>query len=161
MMCQKKSNFLLPQGGIMKDNLKLCYIKNGKAFFTTQELDKQWGDDWDDAPYEHNAGEPYTGKDWEILKVYFEGDFYEPCEKWSNSPYSVEEINKGIVPWLSPVHKNNSPIYGGTTSPIFAGATLKEFIQIIWKTDGEVYMNIVDSFRNDIMEILGIKNKGT
>jgi len=65
------------------------------------------------------------------------------------------------VPWLSPVHKDNSPIYGGITSPIFAGATLREFIQIIWKTDGEVYMNIVDSFRNDVMEILGIKNKGT
>ena len=37
----------------------LCYVKGPWAYFTTQPLKKQWGDDWDDAPYEHNAGEPY------------------------------------------------------------------------------------------------------
>ena len=42
------------------DTPRLCYIDNCWAYFTTQPLDKQWGDDWDDAPYEHNAGEPYT-----------------------------------------------------------------------------------------------------
>ena len=29
------------------------------AYFTPIELSKQWGDDFDDAPYEYNAGEPY------------------------------------------------------------------------------------------------------
>ena len=38
---------------------KLCYIEKNFAYFTTQDLEKQWGDDWDDAPYEHNAGTPY------------------------------------------------------------------------------------------------------
>lgn len=38
----------------------LCYVDGNRAYFTTQPLDQQWGDDWDDAPYEHNAGTPYT-----------------------------------------------------------------------------------------------------
>lgn len=46
---------------------KLCYVKDNFAYFTTRDLDKQWGDDWNDAPYEHNAGRPY-----------------EPC--WHNEP---------------------------------------------------------------------------
>lgn len=37
----------------------LCYVSGGKAFFTTKPLSEQWGDDWNDSPYEHNAGEPY------------------------------------------------------------------------------------------------------
>ena len=32
-----------------KELYKLCYIENSFAYFTTQDLDKQWGDDWDDA----------------------------------------------------------------------------------------------------------------
>jgi hypothetical protein len=38
---------------------RLCYVSGNCAYFTTQALEKQWGDDWDDAPYEHNAGSPY------------------------------------------------------------------------------------------------------
>lgn len=37
----------------------LCYVDGNKAWFTTKPLAEQWGDDWDDAPYEHNAGQPY------------------------------------------------------------------------------------------------------
>jgi hypothetical protein len=37
----------------------LCYVEGFWAFFTTRPLAEQWGDDWDDAPYEHNAGRPY------------------------------------------------------------------------------------------------------
>lgn len=45
----------------------LCYVSHPFAYFTTQPVENQWGDDWDDAPYEHNAGSPY-----------------EPC--WHNLP---------------------------------------------------------------------------
>jgi hypothetical protein len=37
----------------------LCYVDGCWAFFTTKPLSEQWGDDWNDAPYEHNAGRPY------------------------------------------------------------------------------------------------------
>ena len=38
----------------------LCYVAGNFAYFTTKPLSEQWGDDWDDAPYEHNAGTPYS-----------------------------------------------------------------------------------------------------
>ena len=38
----------------------LCYVDGPWAWFTTQKLFDQWGDDWDDAPYECNAGDPYS-----------------------------------------------------------------------------------------------------
>ena len=38
----------------------LCYVAANVAYFTTQALADQWGDDWNDAPYEHNAGTPYS-----------------------------------------------------------------------------------------------------
>lgn len=41
------------------DNYVLCFVKGNRAYFTRKDLDEQWGDDWDDRPYEYNAGEPY------------------------------------------------------------------------------------------------------
>ena len=38
--------------------LKLCYCANNIMYFTS-DMTAQWGDDWDDRPYEHNAGSPY------------------------------------------------------------------------------------------------------
>lgn len=38
----------------------LCYVDRPWAYFTTQSLSEQWGDDWNDAPYEYNAGPPYS-----------------------------------------------------------------------------------------------------
>lgn len=42
---------------------RLCYVEDGFAYFTTQRLADQWGDDWNDAPYEHNAGTPYEWRE--------------------------------------------------------------------------------------------------
>lgn len=84
----------------------LCYVDGGKAYFTTQKLEDQWGDDWDDAPYEHNAGIPtkpcwhreqrncpcdicerewdgLTPK-WEIVEVVFEYSADRPSDLYNN-----------------------------------------------------------------------------
>lgn len=130
-------------------NFKLCYIHGNKAWFT-DNFEKQWGDDWNDAPYEHNAGEPCS--DWSELIVdnenifkrkykhheikhktlYFEtNDWNEkrPCDNFDNSPYSVEDINQGQVPWLMTEDYK-----------IYAGTTIEEFIDIIEKHDGKIYL---------------------
>jgi hypothetical protein len=111
----------------------LCYAANGFAYFTNVELDKQWGDDWDDAPYEHNAGSPYN-TDSDILKVAHDGWFEEPCTKHLNSPYSVEIINKSKVPWLRDYHYDELNFYPGDT---FA-----HFINQMRAYDMEVYLPI-------------------
>lgn len=121
--------------------LKLCYIENNWAYFTTQELDKQWGDDWDDAPYEHNAGEPYTyheGHDeepWEIVKIGWDGDFYPPCYNILNSNYSVKSINAGAIAWLtSNLYSKEMP------TVIHAGTSLEDFCKMIKSKGGKVYI---------------------
>lgn len=35
---------------------------NTHYFYFTDNMSEQWGDDWNDAPYEHNAGGPYDGE---------------------------------------------------------------------------------------------------
>ena len=122
---------------------KLCYIEGNFAYFTTQDLKKQWGDDWNDAPYEHNAGEPYEWdsergvKKYEILKVAFECGcmMNTPCDSHSNSPWSVEDINTGKIAWLSTLRGSSEQVV------IPAGVSIKKFDELIKKVGGTVYYN--------------------
>lgn len=136
----------------------LCYVSGCWAFFTTQTLDKQWGDDWNDAPYEHNAGTPYgptilyktTGPEkdpkdwnpdgtpkWEIIKVAWEGDFETPSDGHNNSPFSVEQINAGAIAWLRASRwRSDCKII------IPAGTPLDEFKTLIEAGGGHVYKRV-------------------
>jgi hypothetical protein len=122
---------------------KLCYIKNDWAYFTTANLKDQWGDDWNDRPYEHNAGEPYEWyedrniPEYQIIKIAFECDLVTPDYCCVNSSYSVEDINiKKKIPWLKTYD------WGKEKIEIWAGTTLYEFIQTILSMGGKVYVNI-------------------
>ena len=117
---------------------KLCYIDpdEPKAYFTSN-WKEQWGDDWNDRPYEHNAGSPYNsyyvdGKEYpiELKIVYFELPYgYEtPCSDVENSRFSVEDINMHKVPWLT---------YDGHY--IFAGTSYSNFIKQIEELGGTIY----------------------
>jgi hypothetical protein len=76
---------------------QLCYVESMRLYFTDNFSD-QWGDDWNDYPYEMNSGEPYEDNDHHIFKLYYYGeDFTTPYVK---GDYSVEEINKDSVAWL-------------------------------------------------------------
>lgn len=126
----------------LMSEFKLCFIDPWSemfAYFTTAHLKDQWADDWNDKPWEHNAGEPYEwhgerncGK-YEIFKVAFESQLVLPNYGHTNSPYSVEEINKGDVPWLRSADWDNSNI------EIMAGATIDEFVKKIEASGGSVY----------------------
>jgi len=114
---------------------KLCYVEDRVAYFTNISLKKQTGDDWNDRPYEHNAGEPYSKKKDQIIKLMYSGyDINTPAELHPpNSPYSVDMINAGAVAWLAGRGFDYEPLY------IQAGATIKEFIGKIEQMGGEVY----------------------
>ena len=133
-----------------EDYLKLCYIDEPWAYFTTQALDQQWGDDWDDAPYEHNAGEPYDSEfdkgDWQIIKVAYDGDLLTPNWNRLNSPYSVLDINiNQVVPWLQSWKPKEVKIY--------AGASLHEFIEKVNSVGGCVYLKSIDGFVPTLREV--------
>ena len=95
--------------------------------YFTDNLEKQWGDDWDDAPYDCNAGYPYdietdvivipicieyfklqhmveVEDNWNDLKttcpLYDNVEIRFPCDGFTNSPYSIDMINTGAIPWL-------------------------------------------------------------
>lgn len=95
--------------------------------YFTDNMDEQWGDDWDDAPYEYNAGAPYENRtnviiipicieyfklertvevenNWDDLEVacplYNNIEVRFPCDGFTNSPYSIDMINTGAIPWL-------------------------------------------------------------
>lgn len=137
------------------ENYKLCYVDSESEYpgddltlyFT--ELDdvrNQWGDDWDNRPYEHNAGTPYENdynqpeqgvKDGmgiypkiDIFKVVVQGcyNILTPRSNTINSPYSVEDINKGIVPWLTIITKDDESIF------VKAGSTWKETLEALKKS---------------------------
>lgn len=126
----------------------LCYVSGNFAYFTTQELSRQWGDDWDDAPYEHNAGRPYEWtqgdkcEPWEIVKVAFDGDFEQPSEGCCNSPWSVQAINAGAAAWL-----RSSSYRAGPVVAIPAGTTLGRFAELVRKAGGRAYLEAKEAGR--------------
>jgi len=114
---------------------KLCYCRNNILYFT-DNFEEQWGDDWNDAPYEHNAGDPYEYIEGEtdlnkhhghIRYIAFLTDYtvYEPCELPCQPSYSVQQINKGMAPWL----------FSNTTGALNAGATIEEAKDWLKKTN--------------------------
>ena len=118
---------------------KLCYVDGNKAWFTN-DFKHQWGDDWDDRPYEHNAGTPYrsyfdNNKEIPIgiKEVYFDlpGWYETPCSNTDNSHYSVEDINNHRVPWIT--------LDGHY---IFAGISYTNFIKQIEELGGIIYTPI-------------------
>ena len=138
---------------------RLCYIGGGTAYFTTQELSEQWGDDWDDVPYESNAGTPYRPtmflyadgrkeKDprdfnedgtpkWEIQTVRFDCyDLDAPADK--GYKVNVMEINAGAVAWLYGTTKDSEGNRIHVT--VLAGDTIDEFKQKIRKMGGKIYV---------------------
>lgn len=117
-------------------NKYLCYIDRNFAYFTN-DMKEQWGDDWNDTPYEHNAGEPYVNKT-SVTKIGFDTDLSTPSEiAGLNSNYSVQSINEGKTPWLSgQSYKTEDYV------EIYAGVTIKEFTEEITKSGGEIFLKV-------------------
>jgi len=96
-----------------KGNLIRLYLgKNGK----------QWGDDWDDVPYEHNAGRVYkefVNRICDIV-VDFNYDVEEPADMFSNtgnSPYSKKDMieRKTYAFAITKEYVTKAQIYFGDT----------------------------------------------
>ena len=65
--------------------------------------DDIWGDDWNDQPYEHNAGQVYDEYVNKVIDIYFDFDvvILEADEDWTyggNSPFSKQDFKEGKAP---------------------------------------------------------------
>lgn len=117
----------------------LCYVRGAFAYFTTAPVTEQWGDDWDDAPYEHNAGAPYDHHGHKIVKVAWEGPWETPADRAGlNSRWSVQDINRGAIAWLLPSPWTDDD----NVRPIPAGTTLTDFIAAIRAGGGRVFLEV-------------------
>ena len=124
------------------NNYQLCYVDRLddfgaiKLWFSDLDVSNVWGDDWDDKPYEHNAGEPYDVIDSEIINKYIkiiielnDKELLLPCSGTINSNFSVEDINiRKQIPWL----RNNK-------FNLWAGTSLEETLKILKTLDIEIY----------------------
>ena len=142
-------NRILDRGSETKSYPNPEYIEGRQeyyAYFTPAPLNKQWGDDWDDMPYECNAAIPYddvydeNGErvEVEIVRV----PFYVPYDGWSirfpkdwgrgdNSPFCVRDINAGAVAWI---FSHGGEQKSNTDSvAIHAGCSPAEFVEKIDK----------------------------
>lgn len=108
---------------------KLCYVSNHIAWFApTLDIG---ADDWNDAPYQYNASEPYSWKDQEgnyqtdFFMLAYYGVFETPAE--IGYSISVDKLNNRVMAWLT---DGKTPIYGGDSVVDFilalqgAGATV-------------------------------------
>lgn len=83
------------------------YQLNGKTPDWLKPSDRYYGDDWDDAPYEHNAGQVYD----EFIKGYkdiafdFDDIVLEPSDGCSNSAWCKDDMVARKVPCIIVVPK--------------------------------------------------------
>ena len=76
-----------------------------RLYFGEDEETEYWGDDYDDAPYEHNAGRVYGRyiKQVADFAFPFECEVMEPADDWNyrgNSPFSKQDMKRRIAPCL-------------------------------------------------------------
>ena len=113
----------------MRPVFRLCYVDGPWAWFTTRDpFTKQWGDDWNDAPCQDNAGDPYEWRpdrgvpEYRLLKVAYDGPLRTPTGRGLS--HSVQEINETGIPWL--LTESTAPaeiaVRGGATFPVFEQA---------------------------------------
>lgn len=114
--------------------MKLCYADEKFLWFTNTPIDKVWGDDWNDAPYEHNAGEPYS-EFGPFTKIAIDHGYDLPSEGMLNSNWSVEDINTGAVAWV------RLRFWGGRKDICFsAGDELQDVLTRCEEAGIEVYV---------------------
>lgn len=126
-----------------KLDYKLCYMEcadeysNVYKMYFTDNLDEQWGDDWNDRPASCNAERPYDDKT-HLVSIYVEFSDYAKTIFGANT-YSVQDLNLDLAPWL---------IIGDCF--FHGGSTLREVLALIntlktsdpSKCNAKVYMEM-------------------
>lgn len=94
------------------------FVRYGNGFglyLGADDCEDYWGDDWDDAPYEHNAGEVYQRYRQGYVEFTFplKYDVCEACNGYFNSPFSKEDMKNRKVPCLTISTEPEIKIYFG------------------------------------------------
>jgi len=99
----------------MNQELIDCELKGNMVRLYLGKNGKQWGDDWNDKPYEHNAGRVYDEYVEKIadISIKFEYEVNEPADfaEGGNSDFRREDFIKGKIYAFTVINpENNSSI---------------------------------------------------
>lgn len=85
-----------------------------RFFLGEDSLDDWWGDDWDDAPYEHNAGQVYDEYVSGWFDVAWNADMWvmEPSDGAYNSEYSKADMLRGDCPCIAVLKPEENDAWG-------------------------------------------------
>lgn len=80
---------------------------------TSNRYDDAYGDDWDDVPYEHNAGIVYGRYvDYEfVIHLSYETALMFPCDGVDNSMWCREDMRDGTVPLFVMLDEQTNAAY--------------------------------------------------
>lgn len=130
-----------------------------RLFFGDDE--KPWGDDWDDAPYQHNAGRVYEKfiKDTAVLSFYYDDIVMEPADDFYFQEVTKEAmLDKKIAAFIALPVKHREPdsywksysypdlINNRNAIPFFFGMTIKEIENILSKNFPKTHLDFSENF---------------
>lgn len=90
----------------MGKNMKVIdFEKKGnvvRLYLGKDDLTEWYGDDWNDTPYEHNAGTVYSEyvSGFKDLMFPYDWNVFEPCDGELNSPYCKDDMKSRRVPCI-------------------------------------------------------------
>ena len=131
------------------DNLIKLYLteekfeEDGNGHYTV------WGDDWNDQPYEHNAGEPYNEHTVIIIDNH-DRNSITPNTGHTNSPHSVLGINVHKYPWILSSDGKYRLLPNATFEDVVEYA--KNIEVDIYIRYGSMYLNSKSDFHNEVNE---------
>ena len=123
--------------------------------------EKPWGDDWDDAPYQHNAGRVYDRfiKDTAVLSFYYDDIVYEPADDYSFPDVSKEAMLRKTVPAfvVLPVKYRDPDSYWNSysytdlmlnkyTIQFFLGMTVDKIDKLLKDNFPKTYLDFSENF---------------
>ena len=73
-----------------------------RFYLGADNLEDWHGDDWDDTPYEHNAGQVYSEFVSKVKDIAFDFDdlVLEPCDGYDNSTWCKDDMRDRLVPCI-------------------------------------------------------------
>ena len=131
----------------MEKTLKICWIKNKgnyiRFYFTTQ--DDYWGDDWNDAPWEDNAGDVYAEYveryidivvPWHFRVTYSLNDLYDPYQ----SDIAVQDLVDNNAPFIYVTGDCYAPEVYNVMKKAFCNFSFNESIDSFWEKVDNFYL---------------------
>lgn len=125
-----------------------------RFYLGDDDCNDYWGDDWNDAPYEHNADTVYDQYIKKYVDIFFPFDslVLEPSDDWRDMWYSKENMKKHVVPCIIVIPKTVRGDDWNNSFSHWVGA--KEIYKVYFNEDESnlellPYVTLVDMFPDE------------